>query len=96
MKQTSITSIADKRLGKSKFIVYSSSSDTKFDDMHDNINSSEIKVEDIKHCTNILLYPVMYKPIKKLQLHPDFKGKDRKFIVDYLMSNPMKMLGKTL
>ena len=67
--------------GKSKFIVYSSSSET----VSDNAVSSETNTKDLDK-SNILIHPSMYKPIKRLKLQPEFKGNGRKFIVDFLNS----------
>ena len=42
------------------------------------------------------MHPSMYKPIKRLKLQPEFKGKGRKFIVDFLNSQPNLDAGKDI
>ena len=83
--------MANKKIGKSKFVVYSSSEDT----MSGNIGSSDVNTEDLKK-TNIMMHPSMYKPIQRLKLSPEFKNTNRKLIVESLMKQPNEDAGKDI
>ena len=83
--------MAERHSCKSKFVVYSSSRET----LSDNAVSSEINIKDLDK-SNILMHPTMYKPIKRLKLQPEFKRKGRKFIVDFLNSQPNPDVGKDI
>ena len=83
--------MAERHTSISKFTLYSSSSET----ISDNAISSELNPEDL-HKSNILMHSSMYKPIKRLKLQPEFKGKGRKFIIDFLNSHPNPDAGKDI
>ena len=70
--------MADKKIGKSKFVVYSSSSE---DTISDNLGSSELNIENLDQ-TNIMMHPSMYKPIQRLKLSSEFNNTSRKLIVE--------------
>ena len=84
--------MADKKIGKSKFVVYSSSSE---DTVSDNIGSLEVNTEDFEK-TNIMMHPSMYKPIERLKLSHEFKNTSRKLIVESLMKQPNEDAGKDI
>ena len=52
--------MADKKISKSKFVVYSSSEET-MSDSHDNLGSSDVDTGDLEK-TNFMMHPSMYKP----------------------------------
>ena len=83
--------MADKKIGKSKFVVYSSSSE---DIISDTLGSS-LKTEDLGQ-TNILMHHAMYKPIPRLKMLSDFKDVNRKIIVETLMRQPNVDAGKDI
>ena len=83
--------MADKKIGKSKFVIYSSSEDT----VSDNVGSSDVNTEDLEK-TNIMMHPSMYKPIQRLKLSPEFKNISRKLIVESLMKQPNEDAGKDI
>ena len=83
--------MADKKIGKSKFVIYSSSEDT----VSDNVGSSDVNTEDLEK-TNIMMHPSMYKPIQRLKLSPEFKNISRKLIVESLMKQPNEDVGKDI
>ena len=82
--------MAEKKIGKSKFVVYSSSSEETVSDTLGSLNT-----EDLGQ-TNILMHPAMYKPIQRLKMSPDFKDVSRKIIVDTLMNQPNPNAGKDI
>ena len=84
--------MANKKIGKSKFLVYSSSSE---DTISDTLGSSELNTKDLDQ-TNIMIYPSMYKPIQCLKMSPDFKNTSIKFIVESLMKQPNEDAGKDI
>ena len=77
--------MADKKIGKSKFVIYFSSSE---DTISDTLGL-ELNTEDLDQ-TNIMFHPAMYKPIQRLKMSPDFKNTSRKLIVESLMKQPNK------
>ena len=87
--------MADKKIGKSKFIIYSSSENTMSDSSHDNLWSSDVNTGDLEK-RNILMHPSMYKPIQRLKLSLEFKGTNRKLLVEYLMRQPNVNVGKDI
>ena len=87
--------MADKKIGKSKFVVYSSSENTMSDSSHANLGSSNVNIRDLEK-TNIPMYPSMYKLIQRLKLSPEFKGTNRKLLVKYLMRQPNVDAGKDI
>ena len=84
--------MADKKIGKSKFVVYSSSSE---DTISDTLGSSELNTEDLDQ-TNIMMHPSMCNPIQCLKMTSDFKNTSRKLIVESLMRQPNEDAGKDI
>ena len=84
--------MADKKIGKSKFVIYSSSSE---DTVSDTLGSSELNTEDLDQ-TNIMMHPSMYKPIQRLKMSSDLKNTSRKLIVESLMKQPNEDAGKDI
>ena len=82
--------MAEKKIGKNKFVVYSSSSEETVSDTLGSLNTEDL-------CqTNILMHPAMYKPIQCLKMSPDFKDVSRKITIETLMNQPNPDAGKDI
>lgn len=82
--------MAEKKIGKSKFVVYSSSSEQTVSETLGSLHAEDLDQE------NILMHPAMYKPIQRLKSCPNFKDVSRKTIVESLMKQPNPDAGKDI